>query len=67
MMRKFMIDSAAFWAKEYKLGGFRYDLMALHDIETMKQIRATLDEVDDSILMYGEGWTGGDTPLSSEE
>ena len=41
--------------------------MALHDITTMKEIRTTLDEVDESILIYGEGWTGGDTPLSSEE
>ena len=67
MVRKMMVDSLKYWAEEYHIDGFRFDLMALHDIETMKQIRATLDEVDDSILMYGEGWTGGDTPLSSED
>ena len=67
MVRKMMVDSLKYWAEEYHIDGFRFDLMALHDITTMKEIRATLDEVDESILIYGEGWTGGDTPLSSEE
>ena len=62
-----MVDSVKYWAEEYHIDGFRFDLMALHDITTMKEIRATLDEVDESILIYGEGWTGADTPLSSEE
>ena len=67
MVRKMMVDSVKYWAEEYHIDGFRFDLMALHDITTMKEIRTTLDEVDESILIYGEGWTGGDTPLSSEE
>lgn len=67
MFRRYMVDSVVYWAKEYHIDGFRFDLMALHDITTMKEIRTTLDEVDESILIYGEGWTGGDTPLSSEE
>ncbi|AQS06965.1 type I pullulanase [Clostridium beijerinckii] len=67
MVRKLIVDSVIYWAKEYHIDGFRFDLMGLHDIETMKQIRAELDKIDTSILMYGEGWTGGWTPLSSEE
>ena len=67
MVRKMMVDSVKYWAEEYHIDGFRFDLMALHDITTMKEIRNTLNEVDDSILIYGEGWTGGGTPLPSEE
>ena len=67
MVRKMMIDSVKYWAEEYHIDGFRFDLMALHDIKTMKEIRTTLNKVDESILIYGEGWTGGDSPLSSEE
>ncbi len=67
MVRKLIVDSVIYWAKEYHIDGFRFDLMGLHDIETMKQIRAELDKIDTSILMYGEGWTGGWTPLSGEE
>ncbi|MDU2490406.1 MAG: type I pullulanase [Clostridium celatum] len=67
MVRKMMVDSVKYWAEEYHIDGFRFDLMALHDITTMKEIRTTLNKVDESILIYGEGWTGGDSPLSSEE
>lgn len=67
MMRKLMVDSVTYWAKEYHVDGFRFDLMALHDQDTMKEIRKALDKIDPSILIYGEGWTGGDTPLSSEK
>ena len=66
MFRKFMIDSTSFWAKEYKLGGFRFDLMALHDIETMNQLAAALKKINPSIVIYGEPWTGGSTTLGSE-
>jgi len=65
MMRKFMLDSLKFWAKEYNLSGFRFDLMALHDIETMQEIRDMLDEIDPTIAIYGEPWTGGSSPLSN--
>ena len=67
MFRKFMIDSLVYWAKEYHIDGFRFDLMGIHDIETMKLIRKALDEIDDSIIIYGEGWTGGDSPLKEED
>ncbi len=66
MVRKFIVESVKYWASEYHIDGFRFDLMAIHDIETMNQIRAALDEVDPTIFVYGEGWTGGDTPLAEE-
>ena len=67
MFRKFMIDSVCFWAKEYKLGGFRFDLMGLHDIETMNMLAAALKEINPAIVIYGEPWTGGGTTLSSDK
>jgi len=67
MFRKFMIDSVCFWAREYKLGGFRFDLMGLHDMETMKQLVAALKQINPNIVVYGEPWTGGDTPLGSSQ
>ena len=63
MFRKFMIDSAKFWAKEYKLGGFRFDLMGLHDIETMNQLTAAVKEINPNIVIYGEPWAGGTSTL----
>ncbi len=56
MVRKFIVESVVYWASEYKLDGFRFDLMGLHDIETMNEIRTRLDEIDPSIIMLGEGW-----------
>ncbi|QVK17618.1 type I pullulanase [Mycoplasmatota bacterium] len=67
MFRKFMIDSLKYWATEYNIDGFRFDLMAVHDIETMNLIREALNEIDPTILIYGEGWTGGSTPLPESE
>ncbi|WP_447410934.1 type I pullulanase [Clostridium perfringens] len=67
MVRKYMVDSLKYWAKEYHIDGFRFDLMALHDIETLKEIREELNKIDPSILIYGEGWNGGDSPLPREE
>lgn len=60
MYRKFMLDSVLYWAEEYNLDGFRFDLMGIHDYVTMNQIRKALDEKfgEDKIVMYGEGWTG---------
>lgn len=63
MMRKFMIESVKYWAKEYHMDGFRFDLMGIHDIETMNAITAALDEIDPTIFVYGEGWTAGASPL----
>ena len=67
MMRKFMIESLLYWATEYHVDGFRFDLMGIHDIETMNEIRAALDKIDPSIFLYGEGWTAGNSPLAEEK
>lgn len=56
MMRKYIIESVLHWAREYHIDGFRFDLMGIHDIETMNQVRAALTAVDPSIIVYGEGW-----------
>lgn len=64
MVRKFIIDSVKYWATEYHIDGFRFDLMGLHDLETIKTIRDELNKIDKTILIYGEGWVGGDTPLN---
>ncbi len=66
MMRKFMIDSVCFWLDEYKLGGFRFDLMGLHDIETMNEVAAAAKKVNPYVVIYGEPWTGGATPLDAD-
>ena len=61
MFRKYMIDSVTYWAKEYHIDGFRFDLMGVHDIETMNEIRKAVNKVDPTICIYGEGWAA-DTP-----
>ncbi|MBB6282684.1 type I pullulanase [Geobacillus subterraneus] len=66
MVRRWIVDSVTFWAKEYGIDGFRFDLMGVHDMETMKAVRDALDAVDPSILVYGEGWDLP-TPLAPEQ
>lgn len=56
MMRKYMIESVLYWMKEYHIDGFRFDLMGIHDIETMNAIRQAATAVDPTVLIYGEGW-----------
>ena len=63
MVRKYIIDSLVYWATEYKVDGFRFDLMGLYDIETMNMIYDRLHEINPNIILYGEGWTGGDSAL----
>lgn len=67
MVRKFIADSLKFWVNEYKVDGFRFDLMALHDIETVNFLRDELNKINPQLLMYGEGWTGGESPLPSDQ
>ena len=67
MMRKFIIESVVYWATEYHVDGFRFDLMGIHDIESMNLIREALDRVDPSIFIYGEGWTADASPLAEEK
>jgi len=66
MMRKFMIESVAYWAREYHIDGFRFDLMGVHDIETMNELSDTLHSIDPTIFIYGEGWSAGDCPLAED-
>ncbi len=66
MMREFIVNSVKYWAKEYHIDGFRFDLMAIHDIETMNEVAAELKKINPSIFVYGEGWTAGDSPLPAE-
>ncbi len=66
MMRKFMIESVVYWATEYHIDGFRFDLMGIHDIETMNLIREALNKVNPNIIIYGEGWTAAGSPLAEE-
>jgi pullulanase len=63
MMRKFMLESVLYWAKEYHIDGFRFDLMGVHDIETMNLLSKELHKMKPDILLYGEGWTAGSSPL----
>lgn len=66
MARKFIVDSLAFLAREYHLDGFRFDLMGLLDIETLRAAEHKLRAINPDILLYGEGWTGGASPLAEE-
>ena len=63
MCRRYIVDSVRYWAEEYKLDGFRFDLMALHDTETMQAVEEAVHSVNPQALIYGEGWTGGSSPL----
>ena len=67
MMRQFMVESVCYWAREYHVDGFRFDLMGIHDQETMRQIRAALDEIDPSIITYGEGWAASSPAYPYEQ
>ncbi len=67
MMRKFMIESVRHWINEYHIDGLRFDLMGVHDIETMNAIRHAVDEIDPSIFIYGEGWSAGSCAYPQEK
>ena len=56
MFRKYMIESLEWWMKEYHIDGFRFDLMAIHDIDTMNEISERLHAIDPAVVIYGEGW-----------
>ncbi|MEW6732372.1 MAG: type I pullulanase [Acidobacteriota bacterium] len=63
MARRFIIDSVKLWVTEYQVDGFRFDLMGLIDLETMTQLVQQLREIDANLLIYGEPWSAGDTPI----
>ena len=56
MVTKYIVESIVYWAKEYHIDGFRFDLMGLIDLETMNKVRQELDKLNDEIILYGEGW-----------
>lgn len=66
MMRKFIVDSSTYWANEYKLDGFRFDLMGIHDVKTMNLVRKELKRIDPTFIVHGEGWDLN-TPLPAAE
>ena len=67
MMRKYMLESVKHWVTEYHIDGFRFDLMGIHDIETMNEIRAELSKINPNILIYGEGWSAGSCAYPHEK
>ena len=67
MFRKFMVDSVSYWAEEYDLDGFRFDLMGLHDVKTMQEIEKAVHAINPKALIYGEGWTMGATIDGSDQ
>ena len=67
MMRQFMIESVKYWINEYHIDGFRFDLMGVHDIETMNAIRKAVDAIDPSLFIYGEGWSAGSCAIPNEQ
>jgi pullulanase len=66
-MRQFMLQSVKYWAKEYHIDGFRFDLMGVHDIETMNEIRKELTAINPNIFIYGEGWSAGQCAYPTEK
>ncbi len=66
MAQKYIVESVAYWAEEYHLDGFRFDLMGIHDIETMNMVADTVEKINPNAFVYGEGWTAGDSPLPVE-
>lgn len=67
MMHDYIVNSVDYWAKEYHIDGFRFDLMAIHDIETMNDVAASLKRINPDIFVYGEGWTAGSSPLPEDQ
>jgi pullulanase len=63
MFRKFMLESVLYWMREYHIDGFRFDLMGVHDITTMNIIADSLHRLRPDVILYGEGWTAGSSPL----
>lgn len=67
LMREFMKESVAYWVNEYHIDGFRFDLMGVHDIETMNEIHDVVAQIDPTIYIYGEGWSAGSCAYSQDK
>lgn len=65
-MGDFIVNSVKYWTEEFHVDGFRFDLMAIHDMETMNRVAETVRQINPYAVIYGEGWTAGDSPLSAE-
>ncbi len=66
MVRKYIVDSIRYWLTEYKIDGFRFDLMGILDVDTMNEVRRVCDEINPNIILYGEGWDMP-TPLPQQQ
>ena len=67
MFGKYMVDSTSYWMEEYHLDGFRFDLMGLHDLQTMQEVESAVHTINPNALIYGEGWTMGETIDGSKQ
>ncbi|AMR29879.1 hypothetical protein A0257_20405 [Hymenobacter psoromatis] len=67
MVRKLIVDAVSHWARAYHVDGFRFDLMGVLDLETMRAVRVALDQQDHGIFVYGEGWAAGPSPLPESQ
>ena len=67
MVRKYIVDSLKYWAEEFHIDGFRFDLMGVYDLETMKTIRKELDTINHGMILYGEGWAADQSPMPEEK
>lgn len=67
LMHRFMLESVKYWVNEYHIDGFRFDLMGIHDINTMNEIRKELSAIDPQIFIYGEGWGAGQCAYPAEK
>ena len=67
MFRNYMVESLEWWMKEYHIDGFRFDLMAIHDIETMNLISERLHAIDPDVVIYGEGWAASSPAYPAEQ
>lgn len=67
MMRKYMVESVLYWMREYHIDGFRFDLMGVHDIETMNAIRQAVNQEDPTVFIYGEGWAASAPALPESQ
>lgn len=65
MVRKFVVDSVKHWMLDYHINGFRFDLMGLHERDTMKEIYEECSKIDSNVMIYGEPWTGGKSKVKS--
>ena len=67
MVRKLLVDCVSHWARAYRVDGFRFDLMGVLDLATMRAVRVALDQQDPGIFVYGEGWAAGPSPLPESQ